>query len=101
MGISERSDLCIPQHLLNQVILKMRTFAAISIILSLSLVASIPVEKEYDDTVRTINNDVTHIALVDQDGTVIDTAHIGKTIKSHPIVKNLVKKVKDTATHLW
>merc|ERR1712159_543128 len=126
MGICERSDLCIPQHLLNQVILKMRTFAAISIILSLSLVASIPVEKEYDDTVRTINNDVTHIALVDQDGTVIDTApiftdmqtkqawwsarrrrkvswfgHIGKTIKSSPIVKNLVKKVKDTATHLW
>merc|ERR1712159_913429 len=126
MGICERSDLCIPQHLLNQVILKMRTFAAISIILSLSLVASIPVEKEYDDTVRTINNDVTHNALVDQDGTVIDTApiftdmqtkqawwsarrrrkvswfgHIGKTIKSSPIVKNLVKKVKDTATHLW
>merc|ERR1711959_697217 len=126
MGISERSDLCIPQHLLNQVISQMRTFAAISIILSLSLVASITVEKEYDDTVRTINNDVTHIALVDQDGTVIDTApiftdmqtkqawwgarrrrkvswfgHIGKTIKSSPIVKNLVKKVKDTATHLW
>merc|ERR1711959_243304 len=126
MGISERSDLCIPQHLLNQVISQMRTFAAISIILSLSLVASIPVEKEYDDTVRTINNDVTHIALVDRDGTVIDTApiftdlqtkqawwsarrrrkvswfgHIGKTIKSSPIVKNLVKKVKDTATHLW
>merc|ERR1711881_5429 len=126
MGISERSDLCIPQHLLNQVISQMRTFAAISIILSLSLVASIPVEKEYDDTVRTINNDVTHIALVDRDGTVIDTApiftdmqtkqawwsarrrrkvswfgHIGKTIKSSPIVKNLVKKAKDTATHLW
>merc|ERR1712072_736003 len=121
-----RSDLCIPQHLLNQVISQMRTFAAISIILSLSLVASIPVEKEYDDTVRTINNDVTHIALVDRDGTVIDTApiftdmqtkqawwsarrrrkvswfgHIGKTIKSSRIVKNLVKKVKDTATHLW
>merc|ERR1711959_332908 len=125
MGISERSDLCIPQHLLNQVISQMRTFAAISIILSLSLVASIPVEKEYDDTVRTINNDVTHIALVDRDGTVIDTApiftdlqtkqawwsarrrrkvswfgHIGKTIKSSPIVKNLVKKVKDKVKDL-